>query len=147
MKITLKYGIAVTAAIAAWVALKHFVLHLEAARSAPFDLVIFNLAAALGLVLGIRSKRRLNNGTLTFGDGMKTGISIVVAYTILTALYFAFEMLIFGTKYVLEESRTATKPISVVVAQAFGGLIGFFLVLGLIYSLIISAIMKKKLAS
>ena len=101
MKITLKYGIAVTAAIAAWVALKHFVLHLEAARSAPFDLVIFNLAAALGLVLGIRAKRRLNNGTLTFGDGMKTGISIVVAYTILTALYFAFEMLIFGTKYVL----------------------------------------------
>jgi len=143
MKIALKYGIAVTVVIAAWVTLKHAVLHLEAARSAPFDLVIFNLAAVLGLVFGIRAKRRLSGGMLTFGDGIKTGMSVVVAYTILTSLYFVLELLVFGTKFIQQESGAANKPINIVVAQAFGGLIGFFLALGLIYSAIISAIMRR----
>ena len=59
MKITLKYGIAVTAAIAAWVALKHFVLHFEGPSAQLADLFVFNLAAILGLVLGIKAKRRV----------------------------------------------------------------------------------------
>src|SRR5437660_9192822 len=126
MKIALKYGIAVTVAIAGWVTLKHAVLHLEAARSGRADLVIFNLAAALGLVFGIRAKRRLNGGTLTFGDGIRTGMSIVVAYTILTSLYFGLELTILGTKYIQQESGSTTKPINLIVAQAFAGLIGFF---------------------
>lgn len=143
MKIALKYGIAVTVVIATWVALKHFLLHLEPARAAPFDLVIFNLAAALGLFFGIRAERRLNGGELTFGGSMKTGMSIVVAYTVLTGLYFALELIIFGTKYVQQESGAGRQPINFVIAEAFAGLIGFFLVLGLIYSAIISLILKK----
>src|SRR2546426_12518872 len=55
MKITLKYGIAVTAAIAAWVALKHFVLHFEGPSAQVADLFVFNFAAILGLVLGIKA--------------------------------------------------------------------------------------------
>src|SRR5438128_2937307 len=116
MKIALKYGMAVTIVIAAWVALKHYVLHLEPASSAPFDLVIFNLMAVLGLVFGIRAKRRLNGGELTFGGGMKTGMSIVLAYTVLTSLYFALELIIFGTKYIQQESGATRQPINFVVA-------------------------------
>ena len=37
MKIALKYGLAVTAVIAAWVALKHFVLHFETPAAAFVD--------------------------------------------------------------------------------------------------------------
>lgn len=74
MKIALKYGIAVTLVIAGWVALKHFVLHLEGPPAQIADVVIFNLAAITGLTLGIREKRKLNGGTLTFGDGLVTGI-------------------------------------------------------------------------
>ena len=90
MKIALKYGIAVTVVIAAWVALKHFVLHLESQPAQIADVVIFNLAAIAGLVLGIRAKRTMNGGTLTFGDGWITGIKIAVTYAILTSAYFAF---------------------------------------------------------
>jgi hypothetical protein len=76
MKLALKYGIAVTVVIAAWVALKHFVLHLESQPAQIADVVIFNLTAITGLALGIREKRRRNGGTLTFGDGLITGIRI-----------------------------------------------------------------------
>src|SRR5437588_12081267 len=62
MKIPLKYGIAVTAAIAAWVALKHFVLHFEGPAAQLADLFVFNFAAILGLVLGIKAKRTANGG-------------------------------------------------------------------------------------
>src|ERR1700730_18398714 len=69
MKIALKYGIAVTLIIAGWVALKHFVLHLESQPAQIADVVVFNLAAIAGLTLGIREKRKSNSGTLTFGNG------------------------------------------------------------------------------
>src|SRR4051812_257589 len=45
MKIALKYGIAVTLIIAAWVALKHFVLHVEGQSAQFADLAVFNLSA------------------------------------------------------------------------------------------------------
>ena len=60
MRIALKYGIAVTLVIAAWVTLKHFVLHLEGPQAQVADVVVFNLAAIIGLTLGIRAKRTTN---------------------------------------------------------------------------------------
>ena len=88
MKLALKYGIAVTVVIAAWVALKHFGLHLESQTAQIADVVIFNLAAIIGLTLGIKEKRAMNGGSLTFGDGLITGITIVVTYAILTKCLF-----------------------------------------------------------
>jgi hypothetical protein len=71
MKIALKYGIAVTVVIAAWVALKHFALHFEGPSAQFADLGVFNLTAIIGLILGIRSKRAANGGSLTFLDGWR----------------------------------------------------------------------------
>src|SRR5260370_17677320 len=88
MKTALKYGIAVTVAIAAWVALKHFVLHLESPAAQIADVLIFNLAAITGLMFGIKEKRRLNGGTLIFGNGLVTGIRIPMTYAVLTLAYF-----------------------------------------------------------
>src|SRR6267142_4268450 len=78
MKIALKYGIAVTLTIAAWVAAKHFVLHFEGSRAQIADIVVFNLSAIVELTMGIRAKRNTNGGWLTFVQGLKTGISIAV---------------------------------------------------------------------
>ncbi len=66
MKIALKYGLAVTVVIAAWVALKHFGLHLQGPTAQLADVAVFNLAAIVGLTLGIRAKRKRNGGWLTF---------------------------------------------------------------------------------
>ena len=139
MKFALKYGIAVTFVIAAWVALKHFALHLESQPSQIADVVIFNLAAITGLTLGIREKRSLNGGTLTFGDGLITGIKIAVTYAILTSAYFAILLATVGPKLMQQEGETS-------VVKAFLGVSIFFALLGTIFSAIIALILRKKMA-
>ena len=74
MKIALKYGIAVTLIIAAWVALKHFVLHLEGPSAQLADLAIFNLSAIVALMMGIKERRIANGDRLTFLQGLATGV-------------------------------------------------------------------------
>jgi len=107
MKVALKYGIAVTLVIAAWVALKHFVLYFEGPSAQLADLAVFNFAALVGLMLGIKSKRLANGDSLTFGDGLKTGISIAVTYSILTSLYFVMLLTVVGPKLMQQEGETS----------------------------------------
>jgi hypothetical protein len=137
MKIALKYGIAVTIVIAAWVALKHFVLHLEGQPAQIADIVIFNLAAIIGLVLGIKAKQAANGGLLTFGDGLKTGISIAVTYAILTSLYFAFLLATVGPKLMQQQGETS-------LPKAFLGVSIGFILFGTIFSAVISLVLKKR---
>jgi hypothetical protein len=136
VKIALKYGIAVTIVIAAWVALKHFVLHLEGQPAQVADIVIFNLAAIVGLVLGIRAKRTMNGGWLTFVEGWKTGISIAVTYALLTSLYFAVVSVI-DPSLMKQEGETS-------LVKAFAGVSVVFTLFGTVFSAIISVILKKK---
>src|SRR5947199_5542066 len=98
MKLALKYGIAVTIIIAAWVALKHFVLHIEGSSAQIADLAVFNLSAIVALMMGIREKRVVNGNRLTFLQGFGTGVSIAVTYAILTSLYFALLLVLVGPK-------------------------------------------------
>src|SRR5947207_10062294 len=134
MKIILKYGIAVTAAIAAWVALKHFVLHFEGPSAQVADLFVFNFAAIAGLVLGIKAKRRSNGGSLTFGDGWKTGVSIAVTYAILTSVYFMFLLATVGPKMMQQEGETS-------YVKAFLGVSVGFALIGMIFSALISLVL------
>jgi hypothetical protein len=137
MKIALKYGIAVTVVIAAWVALKHFVLHLEGRPAQISDLAVFNLSALAGLELGIRAKRNANGGWLTFLEGWKTGISIAVTYSILTSLYFLFLLALVGPKLMQQEGETSY------VKAFLGASIGFAL-FGTVLSAIIALVLKRK---
>ena len=59
MKIALKYGIGVTLVIAAWVALKHFVLHLEGANAQFADIAVFNFSGHRRLDDGDQGKANL----------------------------------------------------------------------------------------
>lgn len=138
MKIALKYGIAVTLVIAGWVALKHFVLHLEGTSAQVVDFVIFNLAATMGLTLGIKEKRTANGGMLTFGDGLLTGIKIAVTYAILTSVYFAILLATVGPKLMQQEGETS------VVGAFLGVSIGFTL-FGVVFSAIIALFLRKSM--
>ena len=137
MKIALKYGIAVTLTIAAWVALKHFVLHFEGPRAQIADIVVFNLSAIVGLTLGIRAKRKVNGGWLTFLDGWKTGMSIAFTYAILTSLYFLFLLALVGPKMMQQEGETS-------YVKAFAGVSIGFALFGTVFSAIIALVLKKK---
>jgi len=137
MKIALKYGIAVTLVIAAWVALKNSVLHLDGPSAQVADTLVFNLAAIAGLVLGIREKRAANGGSLSFGDGFKTGVAIAVTYALLTCLYFAFLIGLMGPKLMQQAGHTS-------YVKAFAGLAIGLALLGAIFSAIISLVLRKK---
>ena len=136
MKLTLKYGIAVALVIAAWVALKHFVLHLESQPAQIADVVIFNLTAITGLVLGIREKRSMNGGTLTFGDGLFCGIKIAVTYAILTSVYFVLLLATVGPKLMQQEGETS-------VVKAFLGVSIGFTLFGAVFSAIIALVLRR----
>jgi hypothetical protein len=136
MKIALKYGIAVTVIIAAWVALKHFVLHLAGSEAQFADVAIFNFTAIVALALGIRERRMANGNRLTFLQGMATGVSIAVTYAILTSLYFALLLSLVGPKLMQQENETSF------VKAFFGVSIGFAL-FGAIFSALISLVLRK----
>jgi len=137
MRLAFKYGILVTLVIAAWVALKHFVLHLESQPAQIADVVIFNLTAIVGLALGIREKRTINGGTLTFGDGLITGIKIALTYAILTSAYFAALLITVGPKIMQQEGETS-------VVKAFFGVSIMFAIFGSVFSVLIALILKKR---
>ena len=136
MKIVLKYGIAVTLVIAAWVALKHFVLHLEGPSAQFADVALFNFSAIVGLMLGIKEKRLANGNKLSFGDGFMTGLGIAIAYALLTSLYFVFLLAIVGPKLMQQEGETS-------YVKAFAGVSIGFLLFGAIFSAVISLVLRK----
>jgi len=136
MKIALKYGIAVALIIAAWVALKHFVLHMEGSSAQFADVAVFNLSAIVALMMGIKEKRLANGDRLTFLQGLGTGISITLTYVVLTCLYFALLLALVGPKLMQQEGETN-------VIAAFLGLGVGLTVFGTVFSLLISLVMKK----
>ena len=136
MKIALKYGIAVTVVIAVWVALKHFVLHLEGPSAQFADVAIFNFSAIVGLMLGIKEKRLADGNKLTFGDGFMTGLGIAITYAVLTSLYFVSLLAIVGPKMMQQEGETS-------YVKAFAGVSIGFALFGAIFSAVIALVLKK----
>lgn len=136
MKIAVKYGIAVALIIAAWVALKHFVLRMEGPSAQLADLAVFNLSALVALMMGIKEKRIANGDRLSFLQGLGTGVSIAVTYAILTSVYFALLLVLVGPKLMQQEGETS-------MLAAFLGLgIGMTL-FGTIFSALISLVLKR----
>src|ERR1043165_5474542 len=136
MKIALKYGIAVTLIIAAWVAFKHFVLHMEGSSAQFADVAIFNLSAIVALMMGIKEKRLANGDRLSFLQGLGTGVSIALTYAILTSLYFALLLKIVGPTLMQQEGEMS-------VVQAFVGVSIGFALFGTIFSALISLVLRK----
>jgi hypothetical protein len=136
MRIALKYGVAVTVIIAAWVALKHFVLHLAGPSAQLADVAVFNFAAIGGLLMGIKERRVANSDSLTFVDGFKTGISIAVTYALLTSLYFVLLLAVVGPKIMEQEGETS-------YLKAFAGVTVLFALLGALFSAMIALVLRK----
>ena len=94
------------------------------------------MTAITGLALGIREKRRTNGGTLTFGDGLVTGIKIAVTYAILTSAYFAVLLATVGPKMMQQEGETG-------VVKAFLGVSIGFALFGAVFSAIIALVLRR----
>ena len=136
MKIALKYGISVALVIAAWVALKHFVLHLQGPSAQMADVAVFNFTAIVGLMLGIKEKRLANGNKLSFGDGFLTGLGIAITYAVMTSLFFVLLLAVAGPGVMQQEGETS-------YVKAFAGVSIGFTIFGAIFSAIIALVLRK----
>ena len=143
MRIALKYGLLITLIIVVWIVVTHFVFPLPPTSTlnllAP---VIFNLTAIIALYLGIKSRKA--QGEMSFKDGLKTGLSISLVYAISASLFFLLLLLLVGPSMMAAEPMAANFPIWKVALGAFSGMFFGSLILGLVYSTIISFFLAKR---
>ena len=145
MKIPLKYGLLTTLGVMAWV------LVVRATVKDPLSPVhrlgspiFFNVLQFVMIYLGVKALERVKGDRPTFKEGLKTGVAISFVYAISAALFFVGVLLVVGTKWLASEPGAASRPASVVAAQAFAGLIVVTMIFGLVYSTVISFFVAKR---
>ena len=139
MKIALKYGLLITIGVACWTIVAHIFdpnpnsqLHGLGAG------LFFNVLEVLGIYLGIRERRR--EGPVKFSQSVKTGVSIAAVYGLAASIFFSFVVL-FAPHWIQRRPGTEEQTQAQVAMGAFFGLLLGAIVLGIIYSTIISFIL------
>ena len=143
MRIAIKYGLLITLVVAVWIVLTHFVVPLP--TSSKLNLLgplLFNFTAIVAIYLGI--KERKAESDMNFKAGIKTGIAISVVYAISACLFFLLLLLIVGPSMMPNEPMAADSPFCKVAVGAFSGLVFGSLILGLVYSTIMSFFLARR---
>jgi uncharacterized membrane protein len=145
MKIPLKYGLAITIGVMAWVLIARSTVanpqSLVHTLGAP---IFFNVLQFAMIYLGIKALERERGEKQTFKDGLKTGVSISFVYALTAALFFAVVLAVVGMKWLASESGAGDAPTSRVAAQAFAALFISAMIFGLIYSTVISFFLARR---
>jgi len=148
MKLALRYGPIITVGVMAWTIIAHAlvpdpksIVHSLGAFS------FFNLLHFAVIYLGIKALEREKNEKPTFKEGVKQGVSISFVYAVTASLFFVGVLFVVGPKWMAGEAATPDVPLWVVGLQAFAGLIVLTMVLGLVYSALISFFLAKRLSS
>jgi hypothetical protein len=141
MKIALKYGLLITAGVIVWVVVAHL---LEPDQTAPVHTVgaavFFNLLQITGLSLGIKERQR-EAGILSFKNGVKTGVSIAFVYGVSACMFFLLQLMLLGPRILAQQSPNESTVIA--ASKAFAALFIGALLLGLVYSTIISFVVVR----
>jgi len=146
MKIALKYGLMITAVVITWIVVARFLLDIGPDSKANLiPPVLFNLAAIMALLLGIRARKEELAGNLGFKEGLKTGMGISLVYATSACLFFVIEFLVAGPKLLMSEAGAESGPMWRVAAFAYAGLFFGTLIFGLIYSTLISFFLARRL--
>jgi succinate dehydrogenase/fumarate reductase cytochrome b subunit len=148
MKPTLKYGLIITLGVMAWVIIAHLLV--PDPQSPVHSLgafTFFNLLHFSVIFLGLKAIEREKQAKQTFKEGLKTGLSISFVYAVTAALFFVGVIAVVGTKWMAGEAGASQRPTWMTAVQAFAGLIIFTMLLGLVYSTLISFVLAKRLSS
>lgn len=145
MKIPLKYGLLIAAGLIAWVLVARSVVtnpaSLVHSLGGP---IFFNLLHFVMIYLGLKELERKKGDKPTFKEGLKTGVAISFVYALTASLFFVAVIMVIGTRWLEGEPGAAGKPMSIVAVQAFAGLFLGGMILGLIYSTLISFFLAKR---
>ena len=147
MKIALKYGLAVTVVVILWVLARHWLDIGPGSSANLLAPVLFNLAQILAIFFGtIRRKEELN-GNLSFKQGLKTGLAISLVYGLSACLVFVIDYSIAGPKLLMNEAGASNRPLPQTAAMAYALLFIGSLIMGLIYSTVVSFFLAKRLSA
>ncbi len=142
MKIATKYGLLITLVVVLWVLVTHFLFPL--ARESKANIlapILFNLAAIVAIYLGIKASAA--NGELSFKQGIKTGMAISLVYGISSCLFFFIVFLFVGPRLMANEPMAQNYPMWQVALAAYAGMFFGALILGLVYSTIVSFLLVR----
>ncbi|HEY6805067.1 MAG TPA: hypothetical protein VI306_15940 [Pyrinomonadaceae bacterium] len=146
MKLALKYGLTITAGVILWTIIAHtLVPNPQSLVHSLGAFAFFNILQFSCIFLGIKALEREQNSKPTFKEGIKQGVSISFVYAITAALYFAVVLLVIGTRWMAAEARPDV-PMWLVALQAFAGLTIMAMLLGLVYSTLISFVLARRLS-
>jgi Na+/H+-translocating membrane pyrophosphatase len=142
MKVAIKYGLSITLVVVLWVLVTHFLFPLAPESKANIlGPILFNLAAIVAIYLGI--KERAAEGELSFKQGINTGMAISLVYAISSCLFFLIVFLFVGPRLMANEPMSQNYPMWQVALAAFAGMFFGALILGLIYSTVISFMLVR----
>ena len=146
MKISIKYGLLITAVVVAWIVGVRFLMSVGAdSRANVIAPILFNVTAIVAILLGMKARKKELDGDLSFKEGLKTGMGVSLVYAISACLFFMIEFLVAGPKLLLSEAGPQVGPMWQVAAMAYAGLFFGSLFFGLIYSTVISFFIARRL--
>ena len=146
MKIAVKYGLAITVVVVAWIVVVRHLMGVGAdSKANVIAPILFNCAQIVGIFLGMIRRKNEAGGQLDFKDGLKTGVGISFVYAASACLFFVIEYLIAGPKLLLAEVGPSTRPLWQNAAMAFAGLFLGSLIFGVIYSTVISFFLARRM--
>src|SRR4029078_67261 len=95
MKIALKYGLAVTLIVLAWIVIVRHLMGVGAdSKANVIAPTLFNIAQILAIFLVMIRRKNDAGGELGFKQGMKTGVAISFVYAASACLVFLIDYLI-----------------------------------------------------
>lgn len=145
MKIALKYGLLAALGLIIWVLLAH---RLIANPQSPVHTLLgpafFNVLHFVMIFLGIKALERERGERPAFKHALKTGVSIAFVFALTASLFFVCVILFAGDKWLAIEPGAANTPARVLMIQAFAGLFLGTLLLGLLYSAVISFFVARR---
>ena len=146
MKIALKYGLLITFVVVLWIVIVRLWLGRGGgAQGQIISGLLFNAAAIVAILLGMRERKKALGGAMRFKEGIKTGMAISLVYAISSCLFFMIEYLVAGPKLLMSEAGPQTTALWQVVVVAYAGLFFGSLIFGLIYSTLIAFFLARRL--
>ncbi|HEV2828100.1 MAG TPA: DUF4199 family protein [Pyrinomonadaceae bacterium] len=146
MRIALKYGLAITVVVVAWIVIVRHLMGVGADSKANVVApILFNVVQILAIFLGLIRRKNEAGGQLDFKDGLKTGVGISFVYAASACLFFVIEYLVAGPKLLLAEAGASERPLWQTAAMAYAGLFLGSLIFGVIYSTVISFFLARRM--
>ena len=147
-KIALKYGLLITAVVVAWIVIVRLLLGVGAdAKANIIAPILFNLTALLAIFFGVKERKKKLGGSISFKDGVKTGMAIALVYASTACLFFLIEFVVAGPKLLLSEAGPQAVPLWQTAVMAYAGLFFGSLIFGLIYSTLVAFFLARRLGA